>query len=138
MNEHGHKADAGKVDPSYVMEYFPRALLAVSRVSEFGAKKYVRDGWRTVPNGFERYTSALDRHRLNESIEGRYDITDSKLLHAAQVAWNALARLEILIQAGVKVCENDAPGGSPSPDLSMGEASKETVFQRKKREKKVY
>ncbi len=99
--EAGVKLDSEKIDPTFVFEYFPRALLAVSEVSMFGAKKYTRAGWRTVPYGVQRYTAALDRHRLNEGIDGLYDENDSKLLHAAQVAWNALARLELMLTEGV-------------------------------------
>ena len=96
----GVKLDHDKVDITFVFEYFPRALEAVAKVSEFGARKYARAGWRTVPDALRRYSAALGRHLLKEQTEGPYDITDSQLLHAAQVAWNALARLEKLLEDG--------------------------------------
>lgn len=96
----GLKFDDGKINPSFVFEYFPLALLAVSSVAEYGARKYTRDGWRTVPNRKARYTAADDRHRLKEYIEGPYDDGDSGHAHAAQHAWNALARLQAMLEDG--------------------------------------
>ena len=77
--------------------YFPRALLEISRVSQKGAEKYSWKGWESVPDGSNRYGDALSRHLVYESIEGIYD-RDTGLLHASQVAWNALARLELLLR----------------------------------------
>lgn len=97
--ELGAKFDFGK-SPLFrgALDYFPRALSAVAEVSAYGANKYAWKGWETVPDGYLRYSDALGRHLVKESIEGYYDITDSNLLHAAQVAWNANARLEILLR----------------------------------------
>ncbi len=99
--EPGSKLDAGKVDVLRgAITYFPRALTAVADVSERGAKKYSWKGWETVPNGIERYGAALGRHLLFDPFA-----TDDGLgglglsvLHAAQVAWNALARLELILR----------------------------------------
>lgn len=93
----GSKLDAGK-SPLFrgALDYFPRALQAVAEVSAYGANKYAWKGWESVPDGYNRYSDALGRHLVKESYEGLYDYTDSDLLHAAQVAWNALARLERL------------------------------------------
>ena len=99
--EPGAKLDAGKIPIIRgALHYFPRAILATAEVSKFGAEKYTWNGWETVPDGFQRYTDALGRHLLAEQIEGLYDNGPSGtgLLHAAQVAWNALARLEILLR----------------------------------------
>jgi hypothetical protein len=38
------------------------ALVEVSKVLTFGAKKYAPDNWKIVPNYKERYESALLRH----------------------------------------------------------------------------
>lgn len=98
--EAGSKLDAGK-SPVYrgMLSYFPRACLAVANVSEAGSRKYAWKGWETVPDGFNRYSDALGRHLAAESIEGAYDNTmDVPTLHAAQVAWNALARLELILK----------------------------------------
>lgn len=101
--EGGAKLDAGKPDPwSGLFDYFPRACLAVADVSSRGAQKYSWKGWETVPDGERRYGAAMGRHILYESIEGLYDTGPGGLgkdvLHASQVAWNALARLELLIR----------------------------------------
>jgi hypothetical protein len=97
----GAKLDSGKVDTLRgAIQYFPRALSAVAHVSELGAKKYSWMGWRTVPDGIRRYGAALARHLIYE-----HDARDTgagglgpDVLHAAQVAWNSLARLELIIQ----------------------------------------
>lgn len=94
----GAKMDAGKAPVMQgVVQYFPRALKAVSFVSLVGAKKYAWKGWESVPDGINRYSDALGRHLLAETIEGPID-ADTQQLHAAQVAWNALARLELMIR----------------------------------------
>ena len=97
----GAKLDAGKVD---VMRgawfYFPRALKQVARVSEAGARKYSWKGWEKVPDGITRYTAALGRHIYEDPFatdSGEGGLGDD-YLHAAQVAWNALARLELIMR----------------------------------------
>ena len=92
----GAKVDAGKVRMSLVMHGFAGALLEVGKVGTFGANKYTDNGWQTVPNGQQRYTDAMYRHLLQEEESPVDD--DSGLLHAAHAAWNALARLELLLQ----------------------------------------
>ena len=93
----GAKLDAGKPQMGLVLEGFPRALLAVGIVATFGAEKYTPNGWMSVPDGVKRYTDAMIRHQLAEAYEG---ITDpsTDLRHDAQVAWNALARLELRLR----------------------------------------
>lgn len=91
----GAKLDAGKVRPDLILSGMPRALLAVAEVGAFGANKYTENGWMSVPDGAKRYTAAMDRHRLKETLE---DVDgDSGLLHQAHLAWNALARLELAL-----------------------------------------
>lgn len=93
----GAKLDAGKVDIYRgAIAYFPRALEAIARVSEVGAKKYSWKGWESVPNGVIRYTAALVRHLIKEDRE-EID-PDTKQLHAAETAWNSLARLELILR----------------------------------------
>ena len=97
-HEPGAKLDAGK--PAVyrgLFDYFPLACCAVAEVSTFGARKYAWKGWESVPDGFARYSDALGRHLLAESSEGCVDSTTG-LKHAAQVAWNAMARLELLLR----------------------------------------
>jgi hypothetical protein len=96
--EPGAKLDAGKPPIRQgVLEYFPRALREVAKVSAFGAEKYSWGGWGPVPNGITRYGNAMDRHAILAAIEGPLD-TDSGLLHASHEAWNALARLELILR----------------------------------------
>ena len=97
----GAKLDAGK--PAVwrgLFDYFPRACSAIAEVSTIGAKKYAWKGWEVVPDGFARYSDAMVRHILAESIEGLFDNGPKGIgtLHAAQVAWNAMARLELLLR----------------------------------------
>jgi hypothetical protein len=80
------------------LNYFPKALLAVAHVSELGAKKYRWKGWETVPDGVNRYGAALTRHLLCDPLSKDDGPGGIGVLHAAQVAWNALARLELIIR----------------------------------------
>ena len=97
-NEPGAKLDAGKIRAGLVLGDFAKALEAVCEIGTYGATKYTDHGWREVPDGFERYTDAMLRHFLAEGYE-RLD-KDSGLYHAAHLAWNALARLELILQGG--------------------------------------
>lgn len=93
------KDDSGK--PPVVrgaIGYFPEAIKAVASVSAFGATKYAWSGWRHVPDGINRYTDAMGRHLIDEAA-GKVLDDDSGLLSAAHTAWNALARLELIIAA---------------------------------------
>lgn len=96
----GAKLDSGKSPVVRgALQYFPKALKQVSLLSEFGANKYAWKGWEDVPDGFVRYTDALGRHLLDEG-EGLFDDGPggSGFLHATSVAWNALARLELMLR----------------------------------------
>ena len=97
-NQPGAKLDAGKAPVIRgALQYFPRAIEAVSHVSLFGATKYTWNGWESVPDGVNRYSDAMGRHLIGESIDGPTDPATG-LSHAAQVAWNALARLELMLR----------------------------------------
>lgn len=91
----GAKLDAGKNRLGLVLHGFSTALLEVGRVGTYGAGKYTDNGWRTVPNGEERYTDALYRHLLAEAAGETHD-PETEVLHAAHAAWNALARLALI------------------------------------------
>lgn len=92
----GAKLDAGKTRVALIFNDMPRALLAVAEVATYGAAKYTDGGWLHVENGIARYADAQDRHRLKEGIEPTDH--DTGLLHAAHGAWNALARLELMLR----------------------------------------
>jgi hypothetical protein len=96
-HEPGSKLDAGKNRLSLVLHGFAKALEEVGRVGTFGAKKYTDNGWVSVPEGVNRYTDAAYRHLLKEA-QGEIQDPDSNILHAAHTAWNALARLEIILR----------------------------------------
>jgi Domain of unknown function (DUF5664) len=102
----GAKLDQGKT-PVYrgLLAYFPRALAKVAELSAYGANKYAWKGWEHVPDGVNRYSDALGRHLLKEETEGPYDKEIENdpnypacILHATQVAWNALARLDLMLR----------------------------------------
>jgi len=95
----GAKLDAGKVDVTRgCLHYFPRALAAIAHLSSIGARKYSWKGWESVPDGITRYGAALGRHELG--IEGDYNRVDADtdVLEATAVAWNACARLELILR----------------------------------------
>lgn len=95
--ESGSKLDSGK-SPVFrgLLDYFPRACLAVAQVSEAGAKKYTWKGWEDVPDGVNRYSDAMVRHIVNEALEGPFD--PEGFLHKAQTAWNSFATLELYLR----------------------------------------
>lgn len=106
----GAKADFGKAPIMQgVLHYFPRALNQVANLSLFGATKYSWKGWEKVDDGINRYGNALARHLLTEETDGLYD-DQTQLLHATAVAWNALARLELLLRSGVSPTAPDSEG----------------------------
>jgi hypothetical protein len=96
-HEPGAKLDAGKNRTGLVLGGFARALLEVSKVGTYGAKKYTDNGWMDVPNGVERYTDAMLRHLLSEEAGELVD-QDTKLAHSAHLAWNSLARLDLMLR----------------------------------------
>lgn len=90
----GAKLDAGKLRPTLVIRDMARALDAVIKVATDGANKYTPGGWLEVPNASERYEDADLRHMLKR-FKGEAVDPDSKSLHLAHNAWNALAKLEL-------------------------------------------
>jgi hypothetical protein len=97
QHEPGAKLDGGKRLPHLVLGRFARALDAVTEVGTYGATKYSPRGWETVPDGVERYSEAMVRHWLAEQ-QGIECDGESQLQHAAHLAWNALARLELMLR----------------------------------------
>lgn len=114
QHQPGAKLDGNKPDASLLL-YFGRALTEVAEVGTIGAKKYTRGGWQTVPDGINRYTGAMLRHLLAEQREERD--SETNMYHAAQVAWNALARLELILRE--KELKNE-PVCSNVPNLGPG------------------
>lgn len=96
-HEPGAKLDAGKPRMGLVLLGFHRALKEVCKVGTLGAAKYSDFGWMSVPLGVDRYTDAMLRHLFEECVTE--NDKDLDVLHASQVAWNALARLELIIRS---------------------------------------
>lgn len=82
-----------------VFAYFSAALSAVGAISKMGCVKYnagkMPTKWREYP--FEVYADAQARHIFEQGKGILYD-SESKMLHAAHEAWNALAKLEKLLE----------------------------------------
>lgn len=97
-HEPGAKLDAGKI-PVFqgILDYFPRALMAVAEVSAFGASKYAWKGWESVPEGRTRYKDASIRHMMYRAM-GEHVDPDSGLLHECHEVWNHLAALELKLR----------------------------------------
>lgn len=106
----GIKLDEGKpkVMAHFLME-FPNAIRQVATHAERTVNDpgHVRYGWKTVQDGFRRYSEALARHIL-ETPESALVVDDSTIHPAAMaqlvesatvVAWNAMARLELLLKS---------------------------------------
>lgn len=93
----GAKLDAGKLRPELVLAAFAPALEAVVKIGTDGAAKYTDNGWVTVPNGVARYLEAEGRHRMRRWL-GEVRDKDSKSLHLAHEAWNALAALTLYLK----------------------------------------
>ena len=108
--EPGAKLDFGKVRAALVLSGFARALWAVCEVGTYGATgKYSPRGWEKVPDGEIRYDDAQMRHKLLEWMGESRD-KDSGLKHAAQAAWNALARLELMLREEDANLQNNKHG----------------------------
>lgn len=79
MNEAGQKHDNDKPDWT-LMPW--RGLESVIRVLEFGADKYGRNNWKTVPDAKRRYLAAAYRH-INAVSDGQWLDEESGLPHLA-------------------------------------------------------
>jgi hypothetical protein len=125
QHEPGAKLDAGKPRPVLVLGGFVHALKAIIEVGTFGAAKYTDNGWRTVPDGPQRYTDAMLRHWLADP-GGLSSDPDSGLAHAAHLAWNALARLELMLAEKRKyepqamLAESAERSRRRAPDAGLG------------------
>jgi hypothetical protein len=93
----GIKLDKEKPNLDMVLGGFARALWAVGEIGTHGAHKYTADGWVHVPNGSERYGSALLRHYLLYR-KGETCDRESGRNHLAHIAWNALAILDLALR----------------------------------------
>ena len=109
QHQPGAKLDGDKLDMS-LLEFIPHALTEVCRVMDYGQVKYTRGGFLEVPEAKTRYTSAMLRHWIKECLGRVFDEDDpfydtekgypfkGKVRHDAQVAVNALFRLEVALR----------------------------------------
>jgi len=93
----GVKFDHGKPNVADMLSGFAHALQAVSRLYDHGGDKYAEGNWAYVEGGVIRYSNAMQRHYLDETIDGDIDKKSGEL-HATAVAWNALCRLELMLR----------------------------------------
>jgi hypothetical protein len=98
----GVKHNSDKPQMSLLFKQFPKALEAIVKCSEYGHKKYNKNGedsdylnFKRVEGGSKTYADAGLRHRLY--VKDTTDL-DSQLPHSWHVAWNALAELELLLE----------------------------------------
>ncbi len=102
----GRKDDQDKPMAGLMCKDFSFALQEVAKVTSYGAKKYDPSNWLKVDNAEERYTDAMMRHFLCELAGNDVD-EESGLINAAMTAWNALARLELILRE--KGCRTRCP-----------------------------
>lgn len=112
----GSKLDFGKNRLGIVLGGFADALWEVGKVGTFGANKYTPNGWMTLDDGLNRYSDAMLRHYLKEQMGELYD-EESGMYHAAQVAWNALARLSFILREQAAKEKNDQPSIEPNDSV---------------------
>jgi uncharacterized protein YbaP (TraB family) len=92
----GIKYDQGKLRLAEMITDFAPELEELCKVWEFGANKYGKSNWKEVHCGYNRYSNALIRHLIAE--RNGYMDDESKLYHAAHIAFNALARLHFILK----------------------------------------
>ena len=123
----GAKLDAGKVRVGLVLFGFARALEQVARVGTYGAEHYSDNGWMQVPDGVRRYTDAMLRHLLAEAMGERIDPATG-LPHAAHGAWNALARLDLMLRERPACRDRElVESEKDEPLLALVRATNQTV-----------
>jgi hypothetical protein len=86
----GKKDDKDKPELLNLFKSLWQPIVEVSRVHNFGGKKYGMDNWKNVEE--DRYKNAAIRHLaevLNDNDEN-IEQDEFYCYHAAQLAWNAL------------------------------------------------
>jgi len=106
QHESGAKLDADKNRLGLVLGGFANALQQVGEIGTAGAIKYSPDGWKTVPNGLERYTDAMLRH-LMSYLSGELIDPESQQQHLEHCCWNVLAMLELTLKEQKEKISNE-------------------------------
>ena len=104
----GRKVEAEKLEKLQVarcvLQYWPRAIREIAKVSMFGNSKYENEPEQRGFSTFSPHTfdDAMIRHYLDLCTEGPVNTKDGGVLHRAQIAWNALSALETYLEAWEK------------------------------------
>ena len=96
----GDKYDNGKPPVAEMLLDFDDSIMEISKVWDFGARKYAKDNWKKVPDAKNRYMNALCRHLLqakNEPVD-----SESGISHIAHACFNALAVLHFDLEENKK------------------------------------
>jgi len=113
----GAKLDHDKLDMT-LLDLVSNALFEMVRVMDYGQTKYTRGGFLKVPEANRRYSAAMLRHYFAEK-EGMIDEGDpfydtelglpfkGKIRHDAQVAVNAIFRLECTLREEIAQLDED-------------------------------
>lgn len=90
---------AGKIRMDLVMKDMPRAIEALARVMTWALaeKGYKESDWLNVPDGIREYHGGMHRHD-NKEMRGQEFDDESNLEHAIHTAWNAMARVELILR----------------------------------------
>lgn len=96
-SEEGRKI--GKVRMDLVMQDMPRAIEALARVMTWALdeKGYKESDWLQVPDAINKYSAGMHRHDNKEKRGQEFD-DESGLEHAIHTAWNAMARVELILR----------------------------------------
>lgn len=120
LHQEGVKDDSGKVLGGVIGD-FGLALMEVAKIGTYGANKYTRGGWESVPDGIQRYDDAMWRHLMYSAFEVVDE--ESGYEHELHMVWNALAKLELRMRDNNKndnrTCTTSERVSSPcEPTLS--------------------
>ncbi len=95
--EKGQRFNNGKAQFSYILD-FGTSLEGLSKVMEFGAKKYSRGNWKkgldphqTIDSLMRHLIKYCDGHVLDLNEDGEADKDHSGLPHVDHISFNALA-----------------------------------------------
>lgn len=98
----GIKHDTNKPRLYDFLYDFRKVFLELAKVYEFGTETYGRGNWYQVENGGARYSNAMIRHLLKDGVDTETDID-----HQTLVAYNALMRLQFLLDEREKGNDNE-------------------------------
>lgn len=90
----GRKFDGDKARVDLLVDGCPKALMAISDVLTYGAKKYDDHNWQVVPNGPQRYKAAMMRHILAHA-SGKSVDSETGISHLAHAACCVMFMLEL-------------------------------------------